>query len=300
MNLAYIFREGFRGLRRNLTMTIALIITTAITLALLGTAVLIGQMTEDTKQIYLDRVEVMVQFDEAISAGDTDCSSPECSSVRSQLESSDDVESVRFRSRQESYERFVEIFRESDPTLVQETTPDALPAALHVRLADPTDISPLDAVAHMPGVVRVVDQTDDVSAATDNLDSIRNAATILAVVQLIATIFLVANMVILSAHSRRDETSIMRIVGAHRRMTQGPFAVEAMLAALIGAVLGTVGMVLGNRFVVAPALSGVYDSGLLARVSDADVWRVMPLLGLGGVVLAGAVAWITLRVYVRK
>ena len=102
MNLAYIFREGFRGLRRNLTMSIALIITTAITLALLGTAVLIGQMTEDTKQIYLDRVEVMVQFDEAISAGDSDCSSAECSSVRSELEASDDVESVRFRSREDS------------------------------------------------------------------------------------------------------------------------------------------------------------------------------------------------------
>lgn len=300
MNLAYIFREGFRGLRRNLTMSIALIITTAITLALLGTAVLIGQMTEDTKQIYLDRVEVMVQFDEAVSAGDQDCSSAECSSVRSQLEASDDVEAVRFRSRQESYERFVEIFRESDPTLVQETTPDALPAALHVRLADPTDISPLDPIAQMPGVVRVVDQTDDVSAATDNLDSLRTAATILALVQLIAATFLVANMVLLSAHSRRVETSIMRIVGANRRMSQGPFVVEAVLATALGAALGTLGMVVGNRFVVTPALSGLYDSGLLARVSETDVWQVMPLLGLGGVILSGVIAWATLRLYVRK
>lgn len=300
MNVTYILREGLRGLRRNLTMSVALIITTTITLALLATAVLMGQMADETKQIYLDRVEVMIQFDEGISAQDTDCSSEECSAVRAEVEANPEVESVRFRSREESYQRFVEIFRESDPTLVQETRPDALPAALHVRLSDPTDISPLEATTAMPGVVRVVDQTDDVSAATDNLDSMRNAATILAVVQLIGAVLLVANMVILSAHSRREETGIMRIVGANRRMTDGPFAVEAMLATLVGALTATFVVVMGNRFVVEPALSGVYDAGLLARVSDTDIWRVMPPLGLGAVLLSGLIAWLTLWIYVRK
>lgn len=300
MNYGYILREGWRGLRRNLTMTIALIITTAITLALLGAAVLVSRMTAETKQIYLDRVEVMVQFDENVSASDADCSSTECADVRRDLESTDGVESVRFRSREQSYERFVEIFQDSDPTLVQETSPDALPAALHVRLTDPTDISPIAHVAEFPGVVRVVDQSDDVSGATDNLDSIRGATIVLAVVQLIGTILLLANMVILSAHSRREEVAVMRIVGARRSMSQGPFAVEAMLATLGGAVLATVGMLLGNRLVVGPALAGVFDSGLLARVSTADVWQVMPLIGLAGVVLSGVVAWVTLRVYVRK
>lgn len=296
----FILREGVRGLGRNLTMTVALVITTALSLALLGTGVLVGKMTADTKDIYLDRVEVMIQFDDEISSSDPDCSSPECSDVVDHLESQDGVDNVTFRSRDESYERFVEIFGDSDPLLVEETSPDALPAALHVRLTDPTDITPIEPVEGMPGVERIVDQTEDVRGATDNLDAIRNATLILAVVQLIAAVMLIANMVVLSAYNRREETGIMRIVGASRIMTNAPFALEAVLATAIGAVLGTVGMLLGNQFVVGPALKGLYDSRLIARITNADIATVMPLIGVGGVILAGVVAAATLRIYVRK
>ena len=64
MRLGYVLREAFRGLGRNLTMTIALVITTAISVGLLVAGVLVTQMTEDTKDIYLEKVEVMVQLDE--------------------------------------------------------------------------------------------------------------------------------------------------------------------------------------------------------------------------------------------
>ena len=67
MNWEFIFREGVKGLGRNLTMTIALIITTALSLVLVGTGVLISKATTQTKDLYLDRVEVMVELDEDIS-----------------------------------------------------------------------------------------------------------------------------------------------------------------------------------------------------------------------------------------
>lgn len=296
----FILKKGLTGLGRNLTMTVALVITTALSLALLGTGVLVGKMTSDTKDIYLDRVEVMIQFNEEVSSSDQDCSSTECADIRADLESSDGVESVTFRSREESYDRFVEIFGESDPILVEETSPDALPAALHVRLTDPTDISPLEHVATAPGVERVVDQTEDVRGATGNLDAIRNATFILAAVQLIAAIMLISNMVILSAYHRREETGIMRIVGASRMMTNAPFALEAVISTAIGALVGTIGMVLGNQLVVGPALKGLYDSRLIARITNTDILTVMPLVGLGSVLLAGAVAAVTLRIYVRQ
>lgn len=300
MNLGFVVSEGLRGIGRNLTMTIALVITTAISLALLGTGLLVGKMTEDTKEIYFDRVEVMVQFDEDVSATDADCTGPECADVREALEASGDVESITFRSQEESYERFVELFEQSDPLLVEETSPDALPSALHIRLTDPTDISPIEEVEGMPGVDRIVDQTEDVRDVTHNLDLLRNATFILAAVQLIAAILLIANMIVLSAHHRRDEIGIMRIVGASRWMTQAPFVLEAVVATVIGALIGTVGLVLGNQFVVGPALSGLYDSQLIAPVTNADILTVMPLVGLGGAVLAAVVAMVGLRIYVRK
>ena len=67
MKTRFVFREAFSGLSRNMTMTIAMIITTAISLALLATGFLVTSVTAKTKDIYLDRVEVMVQLDDNIS-----------------------------------------------------------------------------------------------------------------------------------------------------------------------------------------------------------------------------------------
>lgn len=293
-------REAFRGLGRNITMTIALIITTAISLALLATGFLVTKMTEDTKQIYLDRVEVMVQFDEETSAKDRDCSSEACREVRQLLEQSDGVESVNFRSREQSYERFVEVFGETDKQLVASTSPDALPAALHIRLTDPLDTKPLDPIRDLPQVEAVVDQGDDLRGATDNLDSVRNATFLVAGIQAIAAIFLIANMVQIAAFNRRHEISIMRMVGASRWYTQMPFVLEALVATIVGAILAGVGLFLGKEFVVDKALRGVYESRLIAPITNNDIWVVLPVVGVIGVLFAALTAQVTLRAYVRK
>ncbi|WIM72920.1 permease-like cell division protein FtsX [Corynebacterium suedekumii] len=300
MKLGFVFREALRGLGRNITMTIALVITTAISLALLATGFLVTQMTEDTKDIYLDRVEVMIQFDEEVSATDPDCSSEACLEVRNLVEGADGVDSVIYRSREQSYERFLEVFQDTDPQLAAETSPDALPAALHVRLSDPLDQSPLEPVRDLPQVDTIVDQVDDLRGATDNLDAVRNATFLVAAVQAIAAIFLIANMVQIAAFSRREEMAIMRMVGASRWYTQALFVLEAIFATLIGAVLATAGLFLGKEFVIDKALRGLYDSQLIAPVTTNDIWLVAPIVAIVGVIFSGITAQIALRSYVRK
>ena len=300
MRLGYVLREAFRGLGRNLTMTIALVITTAISVGLLVAGVLVTQMTEDTKDIYLEKVEVMVQLDEPTSANDTTCEHGACADVKKKLEADGGVESVTYRNREESYKRFVEVFQETDPLLVEETSPDALPAALHVRLVDPTDTSAIDAITNDPGVDTIVDQGDEVRSATSNLDTIRNATFILALVQAIAAIFLIANMVQIAAFNRSREMSIMRMVGATRWFTNAPFVFEAVLAVLFGTVLAGVGVYLGKNFVLDPSLKNLYASQLLAPIRDSDIWVAIPLIGAVAIVFAALAAWVTLRAYVRK
>lgn len=300
MNWNFIFREGFKGLGRNLTMTIALVITTALSLALVGTGVLISRATADTKELYLDRVEVMVELDEDISANDTDCSSEACREVRDTLQADDQVEQVTFRSREQSYERFVELFQDAEPELVRETTADALPAALHVRLADPTNVEPLDAIRDMPQVTVISDQADTVRSAAGTLNTFRNAAFLVAAAQALAAVFLIANMVQLAAFNRREQIGIMRMVGASRWYTQAPFVLEAVISVLLGACLATIGVWAGKQFLVDPLLGDLYASQLIARVPDSAVWAVMPLTGLVAMVLGGLAAQVALRSYVRK
>ena len=300
MKLGFIFREATKGLGRNLTMTIAMIITTAIAVGLVVAGIMVTNLTKDTKEIYLDRVEVMVQLNEDISAGDPDCTSPACADLQGQLDADDSVESVEYRNRSESYERFKELFQDTDPVMVEQTSPDALPAAFHVRLKDPEDASAIDASRDNPAVEDVVDQQQEVRDAASNLDAIRNATFVLAIVMSVAAIFLVANMVQIAAFHRTRETEIMRMVGASRWMTQAPFVVEAVLASLIGVVLGGAGIFLGKSQVVDPSLQGLYESQLLAPMKSGDLWIALPLVGLLALVVTAVTAHITLRSYVRK
>ncbi|MCI1257218.1 MAG: permease-like cell division protein FtsX [Corynebacterium provencense] len=300
MKPGFILREAFDGFRRNVTITVAMVITTAISLALVATGVLLTNMTSETKDIYLDRIEVMVQFDDAVSVADQDCSGPECSAVRGALEDNSEVESVTYRNKAQSYERFVELFQESDPQLVAQTSPDAFPAALHVRLVDPLDTSAIDEVRDMPGVATVVDQGDDLRGATRNLDAIRNASFILAVVQGVAAVLLIMNMVQMAAFQRRTEVSIMRMVGATRWYTQAPFVIEAVFAALLGSVLAVAGMFAGKAMILDKALRSLYDSHLIARITTSDIWTIAPLVVVAGVVVAAVTAQVTLRWYVKK
>ncbi|PMC71347.1 permease-like cell division protein FtsX [Corynebacterium aurimucosum] len=299
MNLGFVFREAFKGLGRNITMTIAMVITTAISVALVVAGVLVTQMTNDTKDIYLERVEVMVQLNEEISANDPDCKDAACAGLKKKLEADEDIESVSYRNREDSYQRFVELFKDTDPVMVEETSPDALPAAFHVRLKDPTDTAPIDAIASDPAVSDIVDQQEEVRSAAGNLDAIRNATFILAAVMALAAIMLIANMVQIAAYQRQRETAIMRIVGASRWVTHAPFIMEAVLGAVGGVVLAGVGVIAGKNTVLDPALKDLYHNQLLAPVTSGDVWTALPIVGLVAIVCAALTAQVTMRAYVR-
>ena len=299
MNLGFVFREAFKGLGRNITMTIAMVITTAISVALVVAGVLVTQMTNDTKDIYLERVEVMVQLNEDISANDPECKDSACAGLKKKLEADEDIESVSYRNREDSYQRFVELFKDTDPVMVEETSPDALPAAFHVRLKDPTDTAPIDAIASDPAVSDIIDQQEEVRSAAGNLDAIRNATFVLAAVMALAAIMLIANMVQIAAYQRQRETAIMRIVGASRWVTHAPFIMEAVLGAVGGVVLAGIGVILGKNTVLDPALKDLYNNQLLAPVTSGDVWTALPIVGLVAILCAALTAQVTMRAYVR-
>ncbi len=299
MNLGFVFREAFKGLGRNITMTIAMVITTAISVALVVAGVLVTQMTNETKDIYLERVEVMVQLNEDISANDPECKDSACAGLKKKLEADEDIESVSYRNRADSYERFVELFKETDPVMVEETSPDALPAAFHVRLKDPTDTAPIDAIASDPAVSDIIDQQEEVRSAAGNLDAIRNATFVVAAVMALAAIMLIANMVQIAAYQRQRETAIMRMVGASRWITHAPFIMEAVLGALGGVILAGVGVIVGKNTVIDPALKDLYHNQLLAPVTSGDVWTALPIVGLVAILCAALTAQVTMRAYVR-
>lgn len=299
MKLGFVTREAFVGLRRNVTMSIAMVITTAISLALLTTGWLLTEMTDRTKDIYIDKVEVMIQLSDEISVSDATCVSPQCANLRTTLENDPGVESVTFRSKEQSYQRFVELFQATDPELVAQTSEDAFPAALHVRLVDPTETASIDAIREAEGVAHIVDQGEELQEATRNLDAVKRAAFVVAGVQALASVFLIMNMVQITAFTRRSEISIMRMVGATRWFTQAPFVLEAVIGAITGAVLAIGGLLAVKTLVVDRALDSLYQAQLVAPITTGDIWAAAPVIVLLGALVAAVTAQIALRLYVR-
>src|SRR3712207_6639390 len=129
MRVNFVLSEVATGLRRNLTMTVAMILTTAISLGLMGTGLLIAGMISDMKEIYYDKVQVSIFLTDDVSEDQRDA-------IASQLDASPEVASVVYESKEEAYDRFRQQFSQQ-PELVENTPPDALPESFRVELVNP-------------------------------------------------------------------------------------------------------------------------------------------------------------------
>jgi cell division transport system permease protein len=278
-------------------MTVAMILTTAISIGLFGGGLLVVRLAEHSREIYLDRVETQVYLSEDISANDPSCQSPPCKALREKIEARNDVKSVRFLNRQDAY---ADAIRKM-PQFKDLASKDAFPASFVVKLNNPEQHSQFDdAMRGQPGVSGILNQKELIDRLFAVLDGLSNAAFAVALVQAVGAILLIANMVQVAAYTRRTEVGIMRLVGATRWYTQLPFLVEAMVAATAGVIIAIVGLMVVRALFLDNALSQFYQAHLIAPVDYADILYISPLLLLAGVAMAGVTAYATLRLYVRR
>ncbi|NVN49114.1 permease-like cell division protein FtsX [Mycolicibacterium hippocampi] len=297
MRFGFLINEVLTGLRRNVTMTVAMILTTAISIGLLGGGLLVVRLADQSRDIYLDRVESQVFLTNDVSANDPSCDADPCTALRQAIEDREDVRSVRFLNRDEAYDDAIRKFPQYEDVAGR----DAFPASFVVRLEDPEQHQDFDqAMVGQPGVLNVLNQKDLIDRLFAVLDGLSNAAFAVALVQAIGAVLLIANMVQVAAYTRRTEIGIMRLVGASRWYTQLPFLVEAMLAALLGVLIAIGGLIAVRALFLEKALDQFYQANLIARIDYADILYIAPILLFVGVAMAGVTAYVTLRLYVRR
>jgi cell division transport system permease protein len=299
MRTSFVFSEVVTGLRRNVTMTIAMILTTAISLGLLGGGLLVVRMVDKMQANYQGKLEVAVLLTNDVSANDLDCASQPCSGLRSSLEKTSGVETVVFENREKGFERFKRIF-EAQPELVKLARPEAIPATFRVKLEDPerADVIVREFTGKA-GVKSVDDQGKFLDRLFNVLNGVRDGALFLALLQALAALLLISNTIQVSAYTRRTEVGIMRLVGATRWYTQLPFLIEAVVAGIIGAIVSVVGLVLFKAFILDRVLGDLFSSGILPTLGQLDVLVIAPILLGVSVVISALTGYVTLRLYVR-
>ncbi|CAB4885178.1 MAG: FtsX-like permease family protein [Actinobacteria bacterium] len=301
MRAQFVASEVGNGLRRNLTMTLAVIITVAVSLGLFGASMLVRAQVTTMKDFWYDKVEVSIFL--CSKGSDT----PSCGSQavtkaqRDQIEA--DLESLRplvqevfYESKADAYARFQEQFKGSP--IADNVTEGALPESFRVKLADPTSYEVVaSAFAGRPGIEQVNDQRQILDKFFRLLGGLQLVALLIALSMLVVTVLLIVNTMRVAAFSRRRETGIMRLVGASNFYIQLPFLLEAAFSAAVGAVLAIGGLVLTKAIVIDNILAPSFQ--FTSFVGWDAVLAIAPLMFVTGIALAGLAAFFTLRKYLR-
>lgn len=287
------------GIRRNLGMTIALVLSTSIALGFVGASILANKEITKFKDRYQNKINVSVylcatQYQPPCVATTTPA---QTAALAHQLATDPQVRSFSYISEAKSYE----LGKAQDPATAKYLQPGVLPASFTVNLKDlQRDYDSFAAkYQHQPGVGLVNNQVATINTLLNLIDSVRIFSIVLALVVLVASILLIANTIQVAAAQRKNETSIMRLVGASRWMTELPFMLEAMIATLIGGLISIGFIWIGKHYVLDSVFSGQTKRGVIPNLGINDVLVAGGVGLVVGVVLSALTAFATLRLRVR-
>lgn len=303
MRLQFILSEIGIGLRRNVTMTVSVVLVTLVSLFLFGLGILAQKQVGTMKDYWYDRVQVSIflcgQDSDAPSCADGEVTQAEKDQILAELNSpqlAPYVEQVYYESKQQAFDRFRQQFQDS--VLSDNVTVDQMPESYRVRLEDPQQYA---LVSQQFTDKQGVESVEDQRQVLDRLFSLLNRLTfyswVLAAVTLVCSTLLVATTIRLTAFTRRRETGIMRLVGASNFFIQLPFILESMIAATVGATLASVALVGVTHFEIQGRLSQTLR--IFNYVDVGDALTIVPLMFAVGLLIAGVSSFVTLLRYLK-
>jgi cell division transport system permease protein len=299
MRAKFVMSEVGIGLRRNLTMTFAVMITVAISLSLLGIGLLANSQVRVMKDYWYDKIEVSIflcgSLSESASCGTGVITQEQKIDIQNDLKTLPVVAEVYYESQAEAFKRFQERFKGS--AIAQNVTADQLPESFRIKLKDPTKFAVIEsAFAGRPGVDIVQDQQAILEKFFKLLAVLRNGALVIGAASVFTASLLISNTLRIAAFNRRRETGVMKLVGASSFSIQLPFLLEGIFAALSGWVVST-GVLVGFKAVVDSRVAPLLT--FTQFFTWKDVWVASAWLLLTGLVVSSAASVVTLRKYLK-
>jgi cell division transport system permease protein len=293
------FSELGQGLRRNVSMHVAVILTLFVSLTLVGLGVLLNRQADKAAEQWGNQLQITAWL-----CKDRDTENPACtaevtdeqkSAIAAVVEANPEVESYYFESQETAFAKVKELLgaeRFDGPN--PPATAEDMPQSVWITLRDPEqDEGIKSAVQGLDGVSYIRDSRSTLAPIYGSLDALKYGSWGVAAFLVLAALMLVANTIRLAALARRREIGIMRLVGASTLYIALPFLLEAVVTAVVGVALaaGALGafMYFGIHERAATGLSfmpwiGLPDLGWAVVVVAvlAPVLTVVPTLALTG------------------
>jgi cell division transport system permease protein len=287
--LFYFLRETGISLWRNVSMTIAAILTIFVTLSLVGVAMLVYSWNSaGTKN-----VEKSVQYEVFLvsKADDT-----QIKSVRDQLnkdKKDKQISNYEFITKEQAWEFFKREFKDEKETL-KSVDKDVLPVSFIVGPKDPKKLDSLVAkYSAIPGVERVT--RADFKEEIKRANLINKTLSVFAFILLIASCVLVFNTVRLAVFARRREIEIMKLVGASNWFVQVPFMAEGAVQGLFGGALASISAYVFKKVILDDTFSGAGFRGFF--VDGGDLWLTIIVVILTGIAVGFLSSYLGLKRY---
>lgn len=256
-NIGYSLREAGHHFRRNWSTSFGAVVTIFLSLFIIGTFVISSAMLASIVGDVEDRVTI-----QAFLSDDADRAAVDA--VQASIEGWDNVESVTYKSKEQALQEYRETMtnRNASDAVAALDGENPVPASLVIKLDDPQLVeSVATRLIDDPSFAAICDDPNNVSSSVqygretvERLFKVTNYIRIAAVV-LVALLSFVAfvfinNTIRLAISARRREIAIEKLVGASNSFIRGPFVMEGMIEALLGAILAIVSLQLAMSFII--------------------------------------------------
>ncbi|TWI59972.1 permease-like cell division protein FtsX [Halalkalibacter nanhaiisediminis] len=224
-------REGSKNLGRNGWMTFASISAVAVMLFVVGAFLLLIMNMNHFASTIEDDVEIRVYIELTASQEQQD-------ELRTQIETTQNVESVVFLSKEEGLDQLINSLGDQGQVFESTREENPLNDVFIVRAHSPqlTETVAED-LGHLPYVERINYGQDVVERLFAFTELFRTVGIVLVVAMMLTAMFLIANTIKLTIVARKREIQIMKLVGATNGFIRWPFFIEGMLLGVIGSFI---------------------------------------------------------------
>ena len=305
MQLTYVFSELRTGLRRNMSMTLAVVVTIFISLTLVGMGLLLNAQADKAEAYWGSKLQITVflcnQNSASANCVDGEATKAQKGQIEQELDSNGEVASWRLQSKQEAYDKWRETYVSGNDTerrVYESIRPSDMQESYWVQLKDPERFAGVKgAVAGMPGVNTVRDLRQVLEPIYFWMNVFKWGAIGIAAFLVVAAVLQVGNTIRLAALARRREIGIMRLVGASRLYIQLPFLMESLVAAVVGVGLAAGSLLLFMWMVIYRTLRP--SSNIVAWVDWGNAAWAIACIALVGLALTMVPTLVMTRKYLK-
>lgn len=306
MRFRFILSETWNSLKRNVSMIISVMLVTFISFLFIGVSGLMQAQITAAKGEWYDKVEVVVWLCPDGASQAASCSSGKAPSNQEIVdlenvineEAGNIVSKITYMSREDFYKNtFLKQYPNGEYQGRVLTAAD-MQGSLRLKLKDPTKYQVVSEVlSGRTGVEEVQDQRKIFDPVFSVLNRATAVTVALAGVMILVAIMLTGTTIRMSAASRKNETEIMRLVGASNWTIRLPFVLEGVFASLIGSLLACGTLSAMVKLFITDWLSKSVQ--WMPLINQKTVWLLAPALVVGAVVLSIVASSISLRKYLK-